>query len=657
MRRRSYFSFAFFMQFIIKQLNKMMRYPIQLHRTFNPILWFLLIGVMACTQGPKDRVLVVGGGTSGVAAALSSARSGVPTVLLVEGPWLGGMLTSAGVSAIDGNAELPSGFWGEFRDSLIGRYGSAKALRTGWVSNHLFDPSVGAAIFKNMVDQEPLLNIIYHQTFSDIHQDEAGLWQVETVDTLGQINHFAGAIVIDATELGDVAAKAKIPYRLGMDSKDTFGETIAPDTPNSIIQDLTYVMILKNYGRKVPLKKPAGYDPAIFYCAALNDQCDPNQLNGRILWSKEKMMSYGQLPSGEVMINWPIFGNDYYVNAVELDPLARQAAFEQAKLRSLQFLYFIQTELGYDHYHLSDTTFPTADSLPLIPYHRESRRIAGEVTFTLNHLAQPYGQKDPLYRTGIAVGDYPVDHHHDRHPQVATLPKLYFYPIPAYALPLGSLLPKAVENFIVAEKSISVSNLVNGTTRLQPVVLQIGHVAGLLAAQSILAGTTPKAYPIRKLQQQLLDQGQYIQPYLDVPPDHQHFQAYQRIGSTGILRGVGKNEGWKNQMWFYPNKIIDRDELLLGLKDYVNLVKFPLPESLSYKSTLNWLLLIALHHNKQDEGLLNPSYLEKTLEQYNLEEKDPNSLITRGDFSVLIDFILDPFGKTSIDINGKMIIE
>ena len=44
-------------------------------------------------------VLVWGGGTGGVAAALQSARSGASTLLLTPGPWLGGMLSAAGVSA------------------------------------------------------------------------------------------------------------------------------------------------------------------------------------------------------------------------------------------------------------------------------------------------------------------------------------------------------------------------------------------------------------------------------------------------------------------------------------------------------------------------------------------------------------------------------
>ena len=90
----------------------------------------------------ETEVLVLGGGTAGTAAAISSARMGIKTLLVSEEVWLGGMLSSAGVSAVDGNTKLPSGIWGEFRDSLITHYGNPEALKTGWVSNHLFEPSV-----------------------------------------------------------------------------------------------------------------------------------------------------------------------------------------------------------------------------------------------------------------------------------------------------------------------------------------------------------------------------------------------------------------------------------------------------------------------------------------------------------------------------------
>ena len=76
-------------------------------------------------------VLIIGGGAGGTSAGIQAARMGVKVQILEATPWLGGMLTSAGVSAIDGNHEMPSGIWGEFRQKLRGHYGGAEALATG----------------------------------------------------------------------------------------------------------------------------------------------------------------------------------------------------------------------------------------------------------------------------------------------------------------------------------------------------------------------------------------------------------------------------------------------------------------------------------------------------------------------------------------------
>ena len=55
----------------------------------------------------RTAVLVWGGGSGGVAAALQAARSGADTLLLTPGPWLGGMVSAAGVCAPDGNELSP----------------------------------------------------------------------------------------------------------------------------------------------------------------------------------------------------------------------------------------------------------------------------------------------------------------------------------------------------------------------------------------------------------------------------------------------------------------------------------------------------------------------------------------------------------------------
>jgi len=602
----------------------------------NSIILFFTILLFSCNDSSEFDVVIVGGGAGGTSAAIQSARNGAKTLLIEETNWLGGMLTSAGVSAIDGNYKLPSGFWGEFKDSLVSHYGSLEALKTGWVSNVLFEPKVGNEILKSIAQNEKNLKILYSTSTQSVSKHDGNNFNYQIKTSEGT---FISKILIDGTELGDLLPMLDDDYDVGMDSNEMYDENIAPEIKNDIIQDLTFVMILKNYNKKVKIDKPEGYDASEFYCSTSHKDCPESD---KALWSPQQMMNYGKLPNDKIMINWPIYGNDYYSNLIEMSKEEREVVFEKAKNKSLRYLYYIQDELGFDNYSISDDEYETDDNFPLIPYYREARRMKGQVTFSLNYIKNPYDQKHKLYRTGVLVGDYPVDHHHDAHPEKEKLPKLAFYPIPSYSLPFGSLISKKNSNFLVAEKSISVSNLVNGTTRLQPVVLQIGQIAGLIASESIKQNKKPSELNIRHIQSLILENGGYIQPYLDVEKTHPHFKAFQRIGSTGILRGKGINVGWSNQSWFYPENEVDLELFLNDLSPFIDLSTYPL-NGLMLKDLKTWIESIV--NEKID---FKSDYLSLNLTDFNFDRK-----VNRGELAVIIDYYLNPFVQ-SINFLGEI---
>ena len=634
-------------------------------------------------------VVIIGGGASGTSAGIKAASMGARTLIVEEFDWLGGMLTSSGVSAADGNHKLKGGIWGRFRDSLERRYGGVQGLKTGWVSNTLFEPSVGAKIFANMAAKEPRLKVWFRSTAAEITRTgatHAGEYWSLTIERNGKPVHITSALIIDATELGDVAKKLGVKYDIGMDSGYITGEEIAPEQENDIIQDLTYVMVLKDYGRDMTISKPKNYNPSLFYCSTISKKCK-NPKEKQRLWSPEMMITYGKLPNNKYMINWPIEGNDYYTNILEMTSAQRAVELEKAKEHSLSFLYYIQTELGYKNLALADDEFLTADKFPFIPYHRESRRIEGLVRFTINHISDPYTQKEKLYRTAIGVGDYPVDHHHTRYEGWEALPDLHFYPVPSYGLPLGTLIPKDVEGLIVAEKSISVTNLVNGTTRLQPVVLQIGEAAGALAALAVKSGhpvaQIPVAQiPVRDVQRAILDGGGYLLPYLDLPAGHPHFKAIQRIGVTGIIKGVGMNKGWENQTWFNTDSLMTLNELRAGLQDlYTPAEATPATAAASAASassaapattpvtpattpvtpaTLANLIQMVLKTGNIQAGNIQAGntgeilkLIEKEWNALSLKNFAPDKKLTRLECALIIDKILNPFDNVKIDITGN----
>ena len=603
-----------------------------MRRLFNYAVALVAAALLTACGGEQYDVVVVGGGVSGTTAGIRAARLGAKTLIVEQGPWLGGMLTSAGVSATDGNYRLRGGMWGELRDSLEAYYGDAKALKTGWVSNLLFEPSVGARIFRAMAEQEELLTVKFNTATTQIERSEEG-WTLTLTD--GQ--QVTAKVLIDGTELGDVAAELGVKYDVGMESRAVTGEDIAPEEANGIIQDLTMVMILKDYGRDMTIERPTDYDSTLFACACDNAICKtPKEANR--LWSKQMMMSYGRLPNGKIMINWPIEGNDYYVNMIEMTAEERAEAVAKAKAHTLNFLYFIQHELGLNTLYLADDEFPTEDLMPLMPYHRESRRTHGEVRFQLNHVTNPYDYT--LYRTAIGVGDYPVDQHHTRYTGWEALPNLYFHSIPSYGVPMGVLLPKGVDGLIVAEKSISVSNLVNGSTRLQPVVLQIGEAAGIVAALAVKAGIEPREVSVRDVQREVLAGGGYLLPYLDLPTTDPHFKALQRVGVTGIIEGVGMTVGWENQTWFRANETISMAELTCGLNRFDS--KFELSED-TREVTLSDL-----------EGWFG-EINDAMWNAWGLPDYSTTRALTRKECAVVIDALMRPFYTYPVTLQGEFI--
>ena len=512
--------------------------------------------LLSCNAPARYDVVIVGGGTSGTAAGLQSARLGARTLLVEEFDWLGGMLTSAGVSATDGNYALRGGIWDEFRSELERHYGGPEALRTGWVSNILFEPSVGDSLFKRMAAREPNLEVRYRTTAAGFDRRD-GVWHLE-IECGGKRERIAARVLIDATELGDVARELGVPYDVGMDATSETGEKEALEAPNDIVQDLTVVAILKDYGegadRTIP--RPEGYDPAEFEgcCTAGGKPMDPAY-----------MIKYGRLPNGKYMINWPTHGNDYYANVVEMPYEERIEALKPAREKTLRFIYHLQHELGFRNLGIADDEFDTEDGLAYLPYHREGRRLDGVVRLTLDDVTDRYDRPAALYRTGISVGDYPVDHHHACYPGFG---KIDFPPVPSFSVPLGALIPAGTDNLVVSDKAISVSNLINGSTRLQPVVLLTGQAAGTLAALAVKKGVTPREVPVREVQRALLARKAYIAPLYDVRPDDPDFELLQRIAATGILRMTGEPYHWANRSWFYPERTLTVGEFTQGLHDY-----------------------------------------------------------------------------------------
>ena len=489
-------------------------------------------------------VLVVGGGTGGTAAAVQSARRGAKTILVSEFPWLGGMLSSAGVSAPDGNelAAFQTGLWGQFLRELQRR--QPGGLDWGWVSFFTYDPRIGAQVFADWVKCLPNLQWICGQIPQDV------LWEGDRISGVRFADFMVSAkITLDATELGDLLALAEVPHRWGWEFQAEWGEPSAPAASNAVtqrysVQSPTWVAIMQDFGE-------GAVAPEIPAPPVDNPDRFTDAWKG---YTPEQFLNYGRLPGGLLMINWPIRGNDYGEGVDRLigSPASRQEFLQESLWHTQSFARFIQTELG-PRYGLAQHIFPISKTenqrnFPLVPsafalhpYYRESRRLRGISTVREQDILPVVGgnvAKLPIDSAGIcdtiAIGNYANDHHYNTG-DIPLQPKSIRWggrwTGTPFTIPYSALIPATVDGLLACEKNISVSHIANGATRLQPVVMNIGQAAGMAAALCVESGCQPRDLPVRVLQEALLQDSEAraaVIPLFNLTPDRSDWIDRQR---------------------------------------------------------------------------------------------------------------------------------
>ena len=457
-------------------------------------------------------VAVWGGGTGGVAAAVQAARAGATTLLLTPGPWLGGMLSSAGVCAPDGH-ELScwqTGLWGAFLRGVEALEPSG--LDHNWVSCFGFQPMTAEALLREWVSREQTLVWWADCALHEVRRkgDQIDHLIVGRADEQLQIH---GTVFVDGSDLGDLIAQAAVPYRWGWEAREQWDEPSAP-TQEQLSSD--------RFFQDQPIQSPTwvSFGQESLRDALPNPVADPSgAFDGSLAsFGLARTLSYGRLPGGLVMLNWPIQGNDWHhglARSVSADPDDRQALESDMQAHSLAFLDELQ--------HCSGGWLSPGEGIPgsgsalaLMPYWREGRRLIGRTTVTERDLLPIHNEarRGPLpidslgQCTSIAVGTYANDHHYPGEDWPLATKSCHWggrWTGTPFCIPYDALVSAHTSNLLVAEKGFSVSHMANGATRLQPLILNIGQAAGQAAAMAVRQGCLPPELPVRSLQCALLN--------------------------------------------------------------------------------------------------------------------------------------------------------
>lgn len=468
------------------------------------------------TNQLKVPVLVLGGGTGGLAAALQCARSGTDCLLVTPGPWLGGMLSSSGVSAPDGNelSAWQTGLWGALLREL--RQCIPEGLDHNWVSCFGFQPAQAEGVLQAWVSQASQLQWLPNLALKELRRrgDRLESALFNGGDHSLEVKF---ELLVDGTELGESLPLADLPFRLGWEAQELWQEPSAPSQARlgseaffqeQPVQSPTWVVLGQWQGPWDHQLAPAGL---------------------------ARCLSYGRLPGDLVMLNWPLNGNDWHSDpgaAFSPDPERRLRQQQGMQAHSLNYLESLSQASGG---RLGPATaFPGGRCLALQAYWRESRRLIGCSTVLEQDLLPGSPNQNQCHQS-IAVGNYPNDHHYpgsDWPLAPKSQPWGGRWSGTPFCIPFGALHGPQALNLLMADKGIAVSHMANGATRLGPLVLNVGQAAGLAAALCQQKSLLPSELPVAELQAALL--GDPLAPsgpapLIDLPwHDPRWLQAQQR---------------------------------------------------------------------------------------------------------------------------------
>ncbi|MBA4016690.1 MAG: hypothetical protein C0483_05835 [Pirellula sp.] len=239
-------------------------------------------------------LLVVGGGESGVAAAVQAARLGVPRIVLVNDcHWLGGQFTAEGLGAVDewtkyrdGRAPFPrSGLFLEImqmiEDDMQRKYGTPRPGNCfcAWTT---CEPRDTELLFRKLV--EPYLRknggpleIVERMEPTQVVLERRAVACVEFVEvgggeTASKLLVRAG-MTIDASDWGDVVRLSGAKFYCGPDLKQRFDEPSAPESFAEVgrneINPITYNLVLRESAKPMIVPKPKHYDERRYFAATI----------------------------------------------------------------------------------------------------------------------------------------------------------------------------------------------------------------------------------------------------------------------------------------------------------------------------------------------------------------------------------------------------
>jgi len=414
----------------------------------------------------KCDVLVIGGGTGGVPAAVAAARGGAKTLLVERYGFLGGMATAGLVNPFmgywAGERPISAGVFAE----IIERLDKLGGLAADKVT---FDEEVLKVVLDSLV-REAGVSVLFHATFVDCAMSGARIDTATFVSKGGKFD-VAAQCYIDATGDADVAAAAGAEVQVGR-------------PPDGLCQPMTL-----NF-RVAGVERHALGESLRDARKALNDAYLAAKTSGEIDNPRENVLVFETLRPDVLHFNTTRVVGKSPVSPEELS----QAEFEGRRQAVELMALFRRAVPGFRNAFIQ--------KMGMLMGVRESRRVMGEYVLQADDVMS--ARKFP---DAVACSSYPIDIHNPAGTGtvIREVPEGDWYEIP-----YRSIVPLGLDNLVMASRSISATHEAHASLRVMPVVAAIGQAAGTAAALSAAGGTRPAEIDARELRRILRASGAFI---------------------------------------------------------------------------------------------------------------------------------------------------
>ena len=410
-------------------------------------------------------VIVAGAGPAGCAAAIAAARRGKKVLLFDRNNCPGGAAAECLVTPFmaywtvvnDERDFLTQGIFTEIREKLDALYTAP--------NERSFHEEYLKLVLNRML-LEAGVEILYHATLESVEIENGSLKSLTVVNFCGK-ESFSASAFVDCTGDGALFTLAGCSFHLGREK-------------DSLCQPMTLSFRVANvdYG-EFAAEKPR-----------LQELYKEAQAKGEIKNPRENILTFTVPVKGIVHFN-----STRVVKLNPTDPWEVTRAEIEAREQAFELFYFLKKNAP---------SFRNAEFLSTAMRIgvRESRMLDGEYLLTADDLISCRKFED-----SIAVANYDIDIHN---PEGTGTSHHYFEPGTYYSIPYRSLVPKEIDNLLVAGRCISATHEAQASVRIIPICFSMGQAAGEAACLVVENNAAARAVSVPELQKRLLEGGARI---------------------------------------------------------------------------------------------------------------------------------------------------